>query len=110
MKLTKWAGLAWAVVVATLSLLVLAFAEVDLLGQTQTRTERTVADQLRVPSLAQVDLSGQWQQLGHMDSRARGPGPDLADYLGIPLSDEGRAVALSYSYSAVSMTERMCMH
>jgi hypothetical protein len=45
-----------------------------------------------------------------MDSRTRGPGPDLADYLGIPLNAEGRAVALSYSYSMVSMTERMCMH
>lgn len=63
------------------------------------------------PAFAQgVDLSGQWQQMAHMDARTRGPGPDLADYLGIPLNDEGRAVALSYSYTMVSMTERMCMH
>lgn len=63
-----------------------------------------------VPAFAQVDLSGQWQVINQADSRTRGPGPDLADYLGIPLNDEGRAVALSYSYSMVSMTERMCMY
>jgi hypothetical protein len=62
------------------------------------------------PVLAQVDLAGQWQTINHLEARTRGPGPDLADYLGIPLNDEGRAVALSFSYTMVSMTERMCMY
>ena len=64
----------------------------------------------RGAAFAQVDLSGQWQTINHLEARTRGPGPDLADYLGIPLNDEGRAVALSFSYSMVSMTERMCMY
>jgi hypothetical protein len=58
---------------------------------------------------AQVDLSGQWLSLNHSDARARGPGPDLVDYTAVPLNDEGRAVALSYSYSMISMPERLCM-
>jgi len=62
------------------------------------------------PALAQVDLSGQWQHLNHSDARTHGPGPDLADYTQIPLNDEGRAVALSYSYSLISIPERVCMH
>jgi hypothetical protein len=62
------------------------------------------------PAFAQVDLAGQWQTINHLEARTRGPGPDLGDYLGIPLNDEGRAAALTFSYSMVSMTERMCMY
>jgi len=60
------------------------------------------------PAFAQIDLSGQWQAINQQDAHTRGPGPDLADYTGIPLSDEGRKVAVSYNYSMLSMTERMC--
>jgi hypothetical protein len=61
------------------------------------------------PASAQIDLSGQWQAINQQDAHARGPGPDLVDYTGIPLTAEGKAVALSYNYSMMSMTERMCM-
>ena len=64
---------------------------------------------LAVPAYAQSDLSGQWQAFNQQDARTRGPGPDLADFLGIPLNEEGRAVALTYAYSMISMPERMCM-
>jgi hypothetical protein len=64
---------------------------------------------IAVPAFAQIDLSGQWQAINQSDVRTRIPGPDLADYTGIPLNDAGRAVALSYSYSTISMPERMCM-
>lgn len=62
-----------------------------------------------VPAFAQVDFSGQWAAINQQDARTRGPGPDLVDYSPIPLNEEGRAVALSYSYSTISMPERMCM-
>ena len=38
----------------------------------------------------------------------RGPGPDPVDYLGLPLNDEGRANALSFNYSALSLPEHQC--
>jgi hypothetical protein len=60
------------------------------------------------PAFAQTDLSGQWQAFNMNDARTRGPGPDLVDYLGIPLNDEGRISALTYSYSITHLTERMC--
>jgi hypothetical protein len=63
---------------------------------------------LTIPAFAQVDLSGQWAALNQNDNLARGPGPDLADYTGIPLNDEARAVALSYNSAVLSMTERGC--
>ena len=61
------------------------------------------------PAYAQVDLSGQWAALNMNDARTRGPGPDLMDQTTIPLNDEGKAVAASYSYSTISMPDRMCM-
>lgn len=62
-----------------------------------------------VPAFAQFDLSGQWQALNQQDSMNRGPGPDLADYTGLPINDEARSVALSYTAAILGMTERGCM-
>jgi hypothetical protein len=59
---------------------------------------------------AQIDLTGQWAAYNMHDARTRGPGPDLVDWSTIPLSEEGRARAQAYSYSMISMPERMCMH
>ena len=61
------------------------------------------------PAFAQIDLSGQWEAINHSDNVARIPGPNLADYTGLPLNAEGREMAISYNYSMLSMTERMCM-
>jgi hypothetical protein len=62
-----------------------------------------------VPAFAQIDLSGDWAAVLQSDAMTRISGPDLVDYTGLPLSAEGRAVAISYNYSMLSMTERMCM-
>lgn len=58
---------------------------------------------------AQVDLSGQWAAINQQDNMTRGPGPDLADYTGLPINEEARVAALSYSSAVLSMTERGCM-
>src|ERR1700691_5699275 len=55
-----------------------------------------------VPLLAQVDLSGSWASLSQDDILL------LADYTGIPYNDAGRAKALSYSQSQISVPERVC--
>jgi hypothetical protein len=65
---------------------------------------------VHVPTFAQIDLSGGWSARSHEDAQERGAGPDLVDYLGLPLSEEGRARALSYSPSALSMLERQCLY
>ena len=57
------------------------------------------------PVFAQVDLSGWWSRIGQTDnSYSREP----VDLLGIPVSDDGRAKALSYDLAALSATERQC--
>ena len=62
------------------------------------------------PALAQVDLSGNWAARQHEDWEERGPGPEVVDYLGLPINDEARARALSYSTSAISVPERQCLY
>jgi hypothetical protein len=63
---------------------------------------------LGLPALAQVDLSGSWQSKNHEDALERGAGPNPADWAGIPFNESGRAKALSYSQSEISMPERIC--
>jgi len=59
----------------------------------------------RAPASAQVELTGSWGALGSEDMA----GDTLpVDYTGIPLNDEGRTRALSYSESQLSMIERQC--
>ena len=65
---------------------------------------------MSVPAFAQIDLSGNWVSRQNEDWQERGPGPDVVDYLGLPLNDEGRARSLSYSASALSLPERQCLY
>ena len=62
------------------------------------------------PALAQADLNGGWRSLEFEDWIERGPGPDPVDYLGLPLSEAGRAKALSYTWAELSMLERQCLY
>jgi hypothetical protein len=60
------------------------------------------------PALAQIDLSGSWASKNHEDALERGAGPNPVDFTGIPFNESGRAKALSYSQSQLSMPERIC--
>jgi hypothetical protein len=61
------------------------------------------------PAFAQIDLTGTWVSRMHEDWFERGPGRDLADYTGLPLSDEGRTIALKYEPTLLAMRERQCL-
>jgi hypothetical protein len=65
---------------------------------------------LAAPAFAQVDLSGTWASRMHEDWIERWPGPDVADLTGLPINDDGRARALSYSGSLLSLPERQCLY
>ena len=43
-------------------------------------------------ALAQIDLSGSWGARYHEDQPERIPGPELGDFLGLPINDSGAAV------------------
>jgi hypothetical protein len=59
-------------------------------------------------AFAQVELAGSWAARNHEDALERGPGPYAVDYTGLPMNDDGRAKALSYSASQLALIERQC--
>ena len=63
---------------------------------------------LAAPVRAQTELAGSWAARNHEDGLERGGGPYAVDYTGLPLNDDARAKALSYSPSQLSMIERQC--
>lgn len=61
------------------------------------------------PASAQIDLSGTWANRLQEDWIERAPGPDIGDYAGVPINDEGRARADAYQVSVQTMPERQCI-
>jgi hypothetical protein len=61
-----------------------------------------------LPALAQVDFSGEWAPLFHEDGPERGPGPELGDYLGLPINAAARLRADSWEASLLTLPEWQC--
>ena len=62
-------------------------------------------------ALAQVDFSGDWDHpgvFGQEDITDRGGGPEIGDYLGLPLNEAGLRKAETYSGSWLSVPEHQC--
>src|SRR4029453_6892333 len=57
---------------------------------------------------AQMDLSGSWGQRFHEDLPERGAGPDIGDYLGLPINDAARLRADSWDAAKWMIPERQC--
>ena len=58
---------------------------------------------------SQVDFTGEWAPAYHEDAPERLPGPELGDYLGIPINDAARLRADSYDADRISVvTEFQC--
>jgi len=56
----------------------------------------------------QVDLSGNWGPVFHEDAPERGPGPELVNYLGLPITDGARLYAESWDASRLTLPEHQC--
>jgi hypothetical protein len=60
------------------------------------------------PAHAQADFSGVWQPLFHEDRAERLPGPELRDYLGLPINDSARQFADSWDPARITLPEEQC--
>jgi glyoxylase-like metal-dependent hydrolase (beta-lactamase superfamily II) len=61
--------------------------------------------------LAQADFAGEWDHpglFGQEDFNDRGQGPEVGDFLGLPLNEAGLRKAESYSGSWLSVPEHQC--
>ena len=60
------------------------------------------------PVFAQADMDGTWQPRYHEDQPERIPGPELRDYLGLPINDAARQFADSWDPSRITLPEEQC--
>jgi hypothetical protein len=61
-----------------------------------------------MPIFAQADLTGIWSPVFHEDQAERIPGPELVDYLGIPINDAARQWALAWNPDRLGLQEHQC--
>ncbi len=62
-------------------------------------------------AFAQVDFAGEWDHpgiFGQEDFNDRGTGPEIGDYMGLPLNEAGIRKAETYSGSWLSVPEHQC--
>jgi hypothetical protein len=57
---------------------------------------------------AQADLAGMWAQRFHEELPERGAGPEIGDYVGLPVNDAARLRADSWDAAKWTMPERQC--
>jgi len=60
------------------------------------------------PASAQAFLNGDWVGLFHEDQPERAPGPEVGDYLGLPVNEAGRLYADSWDASRLTLPEHQC--
>jgi hypothetical protein len=60
------------------------------------------------PAYAQVDFAGMWAPVFHEDQPERAPGPEVGDYLGLPINDAGRTRAMAWDASLLTLPEHQC--
>jgi hypothetical protein len=60
------------------------------------------------PAHAQVDMDGIWQPRYFEDQPERIPGPELRDYVGLPVNDAARQFADSWDPSRITLPEEQC--
>lgn len=61
-----------------------------------------------VPAAAQIDLSGEWANIFDEDQPERIPGPEIGDYLGLPINDAARMRADTWDASLLTLPEHQC--
>src|SRR5436190_12431448 len=63
---------------------------------------------LTLPAFAQVDPSGEWAPRFHEDQPERIPGPEIGDYLGLPINEAARLHGDSWDASLLTLPEHQC--
>jgi hypothetical protein len=61
-----------------------------------------------LPVFAQIDPSGEWNPRFHEDNPERLAGPEIGDYLGLPINDAARLRGDSWDASILTLPEHQC--
>ena len=63
---------------------------------------------LAAPAWAEIDLSGEWNGIFHEDQPERIPGPEIGDYLGLPINDAASLRADTWDADLLTLPEHQC--
>ncbi len=63
---------------------------------------------LSTQAFAQFDISGYWRALIHEDQPERIPGPDIMEYVGLPINEAARLAGMSWDPAQLAMPEFQC--
>ena len=63
---------------------------------------------LSCPVFAQTDPSGEWENRFHEDEPERVPGPEIGDYLGLPINDAARLRGDTWVATLLELPENQC--
>src|SRR5438270_13627353 len=61
-----------------------------------------------LPAFAQIDPSGEWAPRFHEDQPERLAGPDIGDYLSLPINAAARLRSDSWDASLLTLPEHQC--
>jgi cyclase len=61
-----------------------------------------------LPAFAQIDLSGEWNPQFHEDQPERIPGPEIGDYLGLPINNAARMRGDIWDAEILTLPEHQC--
>jgi hypothetical protein len=61
-----------------------------------------------LPVYGQHDIAGEWNNRFHEDQLERIPGPEIGDYLGLPINDAARLRGDSWDASLLTLPEHQC--
>ena len=61
-----------------------------------------------IPAHAQIDPAGEWSPRYHEDQPERRPGPEIGDYLGLPITDAARLRGDAWDASLLTVPEHQC--
>src|SRR6266849_6515191 len=104
------AAILGAALLPTAALTIAASARPTPRLQAQTPSESLVdvVDEAVKSTAVGVDFTGEWAPRFHEDEPERVPGPELGDYLGIPISDAARLRAMTWEASVQTLPEWQC--
>jgi glyoxylase-like metal-dependent hydrolase (beta-lactamase superfamily II) len=60
------------------------------------------------PACAQIDPAGEWSPRYHEDQPERRPGPEIGDYLGLPITSAARLRGDAWDASLLTVPEHQC--
>jgi len=63
---------------------------------------------IATPAWAEIDLSGEWNGIFNEDQPERIPGPEIGDYLGLPINDAARFRADTWDADLLTLPEHQC--